>query len=59
MPNVKKLIERGSAHHDLMLLGAMPTEILPQRTTLVIGACPMTHNCTAFFRLGGDINKLT
>ena len=58
MPNVKKVIERGSARHDLMLLGAMPTVTPPQWTTLATGAYPMTHDCTAFFRQGDDINKL-
>ena len=58
MPNVKKVIENGAARHDLVLLGAMPTVTPPQWTTLATGAYPMTHDCTAFFRLGGDINKL-
>ena len=58
MPNVKTLIEKGSARHDLMLLGAMPTVTPPQWTTLATGAYPMTHTCTGFFRQGGDINLL-
>lgn len=59
MPNVKKMIERGSARHDLVLLGAMPTVTPPQWTTLATGAYPMTHDCTAFFRQGDDIDKIT
>lgn len=58
MPNVKKIIEKGSARHDLVLLGAMPTVTPPQWTTLATGAYPMTHNCTGFFRQGGDIDLL-
>ena len=58
MPNVKKVIERGAQRHDLVLLGAMPTVTPPQWTTLATGAYPMTHNCTGFFRQGGDINLL-
>ncbi len=58
MPNVKTLIEKGSARHDLMLLGAMPTVTPPQWTTLCTGAYPMTHNCTGFFKQGGDINLI-
>lgn len=58
MPNVKKVIERGSARHDLMMLGAMPTVTPPQWTTLATGAYPMTHNCTAFFRQGGDLDRV-
>ena len=59
MPNTKTLIEKGSARHDLMLLGAMPTVTPPQWTTLATGAYPMTHNCTAFFRQGGDLDKIS
>jgi len=43
MPNTKKLIERGSARHDLMLLGAMPTITPPMWATLGTGTYPMTH----------------
>ena len=59
MPNVQKLIEKGSARHDLVLLGAMPTVTPPQWTTLATGAYPQTHDCTAFFRQGDDIDKIT
>lgn len=58
MPNVKEFIARGAARHDLVCLGAMPTVTPPQWTTLCTGAYPQTHDCTAFFRLGGDINLL-
>lgn len=58
MPNVKKVIEKGAARHDLVLLGAMPTVTPPQWTTLATGAYPMTHDCTGFFRQADDINKI-
>mgnify|MGYP003290208635 CR=1 FL=1 len=43
MPNLKKLIEMGSAREDLMLLGAMPTITPPLWATLATGCYPMTH----------------
>ena len=33
MPNVEKILERGSAREDLMLLGAQPTVTPPMWTT--------------------------
>lgn len=50
MPNVKKLIERGSARHDLAMIGAMPTVTPPMWTTLATGAYPNTHGITCFYR---------
>lgn len=43
MPNLKKLIDMGSAREDLMLLGAMPTITPPMWATLATGCYPMTH----------------
>ena len=43
MPNTKKIMERGSAREDLVMLGAMPTITPPMWTTLATGAYPMTH----------------
>ncbi|MBR6756755.1 MAG: alkaline phosphatase family protein, partial [Peptococcaceae bacterium] len=43
MPNLKKLIEMGSAREDLVLLGAMPTITPPLWATLGTGCYPMTH----------------
>ena len=43
MPNLKKLIEMGSAREDLVMLGAMPTITPPMWATLATGAYPMTH----------------
>lgn len=48
MPNLKKLIEAGSARHDLRLLGAVPTITPPMWTTLATGAYPMTHGVEDF-----------
>ena len=53
MPNVKKLIERGSCRHDLAMVGAMPTVTPPMWTTLATGAYPGTHGITCFFRYTG------
>ena len=58
MPNTKKIIEAGSCRHDLMLLGSMPTVTPPQWTTLATGAHPQTHGITAFYRQGGDLDKV-
>lgn len=43
LPNVKKLMERGSCRDDLMLLGANPTITPPMWATLATGCYPMTH----------------
>lgn len=49
MPNVKKLLEHGSAREDLVMLGALPTITPPQWTTLATGAYPGTHGITCFW----------
>ena len=56
MPNLKKLLERGAAREDLVLLGGMPTITPPMWTTLATGTYPMTHGITDFWRQ--DPNKL-
>ena len=48
MPNLKKLIEKGSARRDLRLLGGVPTITPPMWTTLATGAYPMTHGIEDF-----------
>lgn len=50
MPNTKKLIEKGSARQDLVMLGGMPTVTPPMWTTLATGANPSTHGITCFWR---------
>lgn len=57
MPNLKKLIERGSAREDLRLLGAVPTITPPMWTTLATGAYPMTHGIEDFnINLKGELD---
>ena len=48
MPNLKKLVERGAARHDLRLLGGVPTITPPMWVTLATGAYPMTHGIEDF-----------
>ena len=48
LPNVQKLIERGSCREDLMLLGANPTITPPMWATLATGCYPMTHGITDY-----------
>ncbi len=50
MPNLKKLLEIGSARADLHMLGSHPTVTPPMWTTLATGAQPYTHGITDFFR---------
>ena len=38
LPNIKKMIEMGSARKDLRILGAMPTITPPMWTTMATGA---------------------
>ena len=48
MPNLKKLVEKGAARHDLRLLGGVPTITPPMWATLATGAYPMTHGIEDF-----------
>ena len=43
MPNAKKMLERGAAREDLVMLGCMPTVTPPQWTTMATG-----HRCMGF-----------
>lgn len=49
MPNLAKLIDKGSCREDLVLLGNMPTVTPPMWTTLATGATPRVHGITGFF----------
>ncbi len=49
LPNIKKLIEMGSARKDLVILGAMPTITPPMWTTMCTGAYPSTHGITCYW----------
>ena len=48
MPNVKKIVDAGSAREDLVLLGGQPTVTPPMWTTLATGANPGTHGIIEF-----------
>jgi len=59
MPNLKKLIEKGAAREDLMLLGAMPTITPPMWTTLATGCYPMTHGVQDFcIQVPGELDVI-
>ena len=49
MPNLKSIIEQGSARHDLMLLGAHPTITPPMWTTLATGCTATVHGIFGFY----------
>lgn len=49
MPNLKNLLEHGSARDDLVMLGGVPTITPPMWTTLATGATPGTHGITDFW----------
>lgn len=49
MPNLQKLLKRGSAREDLVMLGGVPTITPPMWTTLCTGAYPGTHGITDFW----------
>ena len=49
LPNIKKLIESGSAREDLVILGANPTITPPMWTTMATGAYPATHGITCYW----------
>lgn len=55
MPNVKEYLKRGSARHDLVLLGGHPTVTPPMWTTLATGCYANVHGITGFFRNGDEI----
>lgn len=49
MPNTARFLQSGSAHHDLSMLGGVPTITPPMWTTLSTGATPATHGITCFW----------
>ena len=49
MPNVKKILDRGVAREDLVMVGAHPTITPPMWTTMATGTCPGTHGITCFW----------
>lgn len=54
MPNLQKLIDRGSCRDDLVLLGGHPTVTPPMWTTLACGCYANVHGITAFYRQSHD-----
>lgn len=49
MPNIKTLIEKGSAESRLHMIGGFPTVTSPMWTTLATGANPSTHGITEYY----------
>ena len=54
MPNTRKMLERGAAREDLVMLGGIPTVTPPMWTTLATGAYPNTTGITGFYRASKD-----
>jgi len=54
MPNLEKLIAKGSAREDLMLLGGSAPVTPPGWTTLSTGAYSYTHGICQFFPLSAE-----
>ena len=49
MPNLQKLLSRGSAREDLVMLGGVPTITPPMWTTIATGASPNVHGITCYW----------
>ena len=49
LPNIQKMLDRGSARKDLVMLGGVPTITPPMWTTLATGAYPNTHGVTCYW----------
>ena len=58
MPNVQKLINRGSRHKSLWMLGGQPTVTPPMWTSLSTGAFPCTHGITSFWNQGAELDEM-
>lgn len=59
LPNIQKMLDRGAAREDLVMLGGVPTITPPMWTTLSTGAYPMTHGITCYFNnAGNDLARL-
>lgn len=58
MPNVQKLLDRGAANEDLIMLGGHPTITPPMWTTLACGCYAGVHGITGYDRKGDDIDAL-
>ncbi len=49
LPNIEKMLKRGAARKDLVMLGGVPTITPPMWTTMATGAYPMTHGVTCYW----------
>ena len=58
MPNVQKLLDKGAASKDLIMLGGHPTITPPMWTTLACGCNCNVHGITQFSRKGKTIDTL-
>ena len=56
MPNVQKLLDRGAASRDLVMLGGHPTITPPMWTTLACGCYATVHGITQFNRKAEDLD---
>lgn len=54
LPNIQKMLDRGAAREDLVMLGGVPTITPPMWTTLSTGTYPMTHGITCYFNTAGN-----
>jgi len=54
MPNLQKLLAKGTAREDMGHLGSVPTITPPCWTTLATGAYPGTHGITCYWRQSPD-----
>lgn len=59
MPNVQKLLDRGAANEELIMLGGHPTITPPMWTTLACGCYAGVHGITGYDRMGDDIDSLS
>lgn len=48
LPNMKRALEQGAAHHDLAMLGAFPSVTPPNWASLATGNWPRTHGVTCY-----------
>ena len=58
MPNTQELINRGSRHESLWMLGGQPTVTPPMWTSLSTGAFPCTHGITSFWNQGAELDEM-
>ena len=57
MPNTQKVLERGAASEDLVMLGGHPTITPPMWTTLACGCYANVHGIVQFSRRAEELDK--